>query len=124
MAIKPAQYAISVDRERLLVTLRIAGFLTPALVERVAAEEQAVVQSLGVSSGTHRFLIDARALDAQTAGVVEIVQHMTDTVPLKPGRFAILARFGMNSMQTRRMIGGREIGLFGDEEAALAYLME
>lgn len=123
MASKPAQYAISVDRERLLVTLRLTGFLTPADVERIAAEEQAIVRSLGVPSGTHRFLIDSRALDAQSADVIALVQHTTDTVQLKPGRFAVLARYGLNSIQTRRMVGDREIGIFDNEEEAIAYLM-
>ncbi len=119
---KPVQHAISVDRAQLLVTLRLAGFLTPDDVERIAAEEQAVVQALSVPSGTHLFLIDARALDIQPSDVVALVQHKTDTVPLKPRRLAIIARYGLNAIQSRRMIGDREIGLFDNEEEALAYL--
>lgn len=119
----PAQYAITVDPARLLVTLRLAGFLTPDDVRRIAAEEQAAVKTLGVPSGTHRFLIDSRALDAQAADVIELVQQTTDTIPLKPARLAILARYGLNRMQTRRMIGERGIGLFDEEDAALAWLM-
>ncbi len=119
----PARHTIAVDPARLLVTLRLGGFLTVEDVRRIAAEEQAAVQTLGVPSGTHRFLIDARALDAQPADVVEFVQHVTDTVPLKPARLAILARYGLNRMQARRMIGEREIGLFDEEDEALAYLL-
>jgi hypothetical protein len=120
---KPVQYALDIDRERLLVTLRLAGFLTIADVMRIAGEEQALVQTLGVPSGTHLFLIDARALGAQAAEVVELIQHTTDTIPIKPRRLAILVRLGLNSMQTRRMVGEREIGLFEDEPDALAYLL-
>jgi len=120
---KPAQHAISVDPARLLVTLRLAGFMTPEDVQRIAAEEQAAVQGLNVPSGTHLFLIDARALEIQAAEIVALVQHTTDTVPLKPRRLAIVARYGLNKMQARRMIGEREIGLFDDEEEALAYLL-
>lgn len=124
MAIKPAQYSITVDRARLLVTLRLAGFLTPPLVKRIVGEEQAAVKALGVSSGVHRFLIDVRALDALSLDVISLLQHVTDTVELKPGRFAILVRYGLNSIQTRRMIGDRAIGIFDNEEEALAYLLE
>jgi hypothetical protein len=120
---KAAQHSISVDPARLLVILRLAGFMTADDVQRIAAEEQAAVRTLGVPSGTHSFLIDARALDAQTAGVVAFVQHTTDTVPLKPRRLAIVARFGLNRLQARRMIGDREIGLFDSEDEALAYLL-
>ena len=120
---KPGQHAISVDPGRLLVTLRLAGFLTPDDVQRIAAEEQAAVQSLGVPSGTHNFLIDVRALDIQAADVIALVQHTTDAVPLKPRRLAILARYGLNKIQTRRTIGDREIGLFDTEDEALAYLL-
>jgi hypothetical protein len=117
------QHSISVDPARLLVVLRLAGFLTPDDIQRIAIEEQAAVRTLGVPSGTHNFLIDARALDAQTADVVAFVQHTTDTVLLKPRRLAIIARFGLNRMQARRMIGDREIGLFEDEDEAFAYLL-
>ena len=120
---RPARHAISVDPVRLLVTLRLAGFMTAEDVKRIAGEEQAAVQTLGVPSGTHNFLIDARALETQAADVVALVQHTTDTVPLKPRRLAIVARTGLNKLQTRRMIGGREIGLFDSEEEALAYLL-
>ena len=120
---KPAHYAITVDAARLLVTLRLAGFLTLDDVQRIAAEEQAAVRTLGVPSGTHLFLIDARALETQTADVVALVQHATDMVPLKPRRLAIVARYGLNKIQARRTIGDREIGLFESEEEALAYLL-
>lgn len=120
---KQAQHAISVDATRLLVTLRLAGFLAPEDVARIAAEEQAAVRSLGVPSGVHNFLIDARALDAQPADVVAMVQHTTDTVPLKPRRLAIVARYGLNKIQVRRTIGDRQIGLFESEDEALAYLL-
>ena len=120
---KTVQYSLAVDAPRLLVTLRLAGFLTVEDVQLIAAEEQAAVKKLGVPSGTHRFLIDTRALDVQTADVVAFVQHTTDTVPLKPKRLAILVRHGLNSMQTRRMIEEREIGIFDTEEDAIAYLM-
>jgi len=120
---KPGQHAISVDSRRLLVTLRLAGFLTPNDVQRIAAEEQAAVRTLGVPSGTHNFLIDARALDIQAGVIVDVVQHMTDSVPLKPRRLAIIARYGLNKIQARRMIGDREIGLFDSEDEALAYLV-
>ena len=120
---KPGQHAISVDPRRLLVTLRLAGFLTPNDVQRIAAEEQAAVRTLGVPSGTHNFLIDARALDIQAGVIVDVVQHMTDSVPLKPRRLAIIARYGLNKIQARRMIGDREIGLFDSEDEALAYLV-
>jgi len=106
----------------LLVTLRLAGFLTPGDVQRIAAEEQAAVRTLGVPSGTHNFLIDARALDIQAADVA-LVQHMTDVVPLKPRRLAIVARSGLSKIQSRRMIGDRQIGLFDTEDEALAYLL-
>lgn len=121
---KPTQHTIAVDPARLLVTLRLAGFMTPDDVQRIAAEEQAAVRTLGVPSGTHNFLVDARALDTQAADVVALVQHTTDTVPLKPRRLAIIARYGLNKMQARRMIGDREIGLFDSEEEALAYLLD
>lgn len=121
---RPAQYSISVDPARLLVILRLAGFLSPVDVERIATEEQAAVRALGVPSGKHHFLIDARALDAQTADVVAFVQQTNDTVPLKPRRLAIVARYGLNKIQARRMIGDREIGLFDREEEALAYLLD
>ena len=120
---KQAQYAILVDPARLLVTLRLAGFLTRDDVQRITAEEQTAVQSLGVPSGGHNFLIDARALDAQPGDVVAMVQQTTDTVPLKPRRLAIVARYGLNKIQARRMIGDREIGLFDTEDEALAYLL-
>ena len=120
---KPGQHTISVDPGRLLVTLRLVGFLTPDDVHRIAAEEQAAVQALGVPSGTHNFLIDARALDIQSADVVAFFQHTTDSVPLKPRRLAIIARYGLNKIQARRMIGDREIGLFDGEDEALAYLL-
>jgi len=120
---KPGEHAISVDSRRLLVTLRLAGFLTPGDVQRIAAEEQAAVRTLGVPSGTHNFLIDARALDIQAADVVALVQHMTDVVPLKPRRLAIVARSGLSKIQSRRMIGDRQIGLFDTEDEALAYLL-
>jgi len=120
---KPGEHAISVDSRRLLVTLRLAGFLTPDDVQRIAAEEQAAVRTLGVPSGTHNFLIDARALDIQAADVVALVQHMTDVVPLKPRRLAIVARSGLSKIQSRRMIGDRQIGLFDTEDEALAYLL-
>jgi hypothetical protein len=120
---KQAQHAISVDPARSLVILRLAGFLTPDDVQRIATEEQAAVQSLGVPSGTHNFLIDARALDTQAGEIVDLVQHMTDSVPLKPRRLAIIARYGLNKIQARRMIGDREIGLFDSEDEALAYLL-
>jgi hypothetical protein len=107
----------------LLVTLRLAGFLTPDDVQRIAAEEQAAVQKLRVPSGTHNFLIDARALDTQAGEIVDLVQHMTDSVALKPRRLAIIARYGLNKIQARRMIGDREIGLFDSEDDALAYLL-
>lgn len=121
---KPVRHAISVDPARLLVTLRLAGFLTPDDVARIAAEEQAAVRALRVPSGTHRFLIDVRALDVQTSDVVALVQHTTDTIPIKPRRLAIIVRYGLNSIQARRMIGDREIGLFDNEAEALAYLMQ
>lgn len=121
---QPPQHAISVDRKRSLVILRLAGFLAPADVQRISAEEQAAVRSLGVPAGTHNFLIDARALDAQSADVVAMIQHTTDMVLIKPRRLAIVARYGLNKIQARRMIGEREIGLFDSEEEALAYLME
>jgi hypothetical protein len=121
-AARPPQHAITVHRDRLLVILRVAGFMTVDDVRRIAAEEQAAVRSLGVPSGKHNFLIDARALGAQAGEVVAFVQHTTDTVPLKPRRLAILVRIGMNSLQTRRMVGEREIGIFDNEDAAIAYL--
>jgi hypothetical protein len=120
---KQAQHAISVDPARSLVILRLAGFLTPDDVQRIATEEQAAVQSQGVPSGTHNFLIDARALDTQAGEIVDLVQHMTDSVPLKPRRLAIIVRYGLNKIQARRMIGDREIGLFDSEDEALAYLL-
>jgi len=120
---KQAQYAISVDPTRSLVILRLAGFLTREDVERIVTEEQAAVQSLGVPSGVHNFLIDARALETQASEIVAFVQHTTDSVPLKPRRLAIIARYGLNKIQARRMIGDREIGLFDSEEEALAYLL-
>jgi hypothetical protein len=120
---KQAQHAISVDPARSLVILRLVGFLTRADVQRIAAEEQAAVRSLGVPSGVHNFLIDARALDAQPLDVVAMVQQTTDAVRLKPRRLAIVARYGLNKIQARRTIGDREIGLFDTEDEALAYLM-
>lgn len=120
---KRAQHAISVDPARSLVILRLVGFLTREDVQRIAAEEQIAVRSLGVPSGVHNFLIDARALDAQPADVVAMVQQTTDTVPLKPRRLAIVARYGLNKIQVRRTIGDREIGLFDTEDEALAYLL-
>ena len=120
---KRAQHAISVDPARNLVILRLAGFLTPEDVQRIAAEEQAAVRTLGVPSGVHNFLIDTRALDTQAGEIVDLVQHMTDPVPLKPRRLAIIARYGINKIQARRMIADREIGLFDTEDEALAYLL-
>jgi hypothetical protein len=120
---KQAQHAISVDPTRTLVILRLAGFMTLEDVQRIVTEEQAAVRSLGVPSGVHNFLIDARALETQASEIVEFVQHTTDTVPLKPRRLAIIARYGLNKIQARRMIGDREIGLFDSEDEALAYLL-
>jgi len=122
------QFDVRVDRERLLVDLRMAGFLTPEIAQQATDAVRAAVRSLGDDAGRHVTLYDATALTAlQGITVEQVAAAFADPAirSLWARRVAYCTPSALVRMQVARLRSAREdIGVFATRAEALAWLFE
>lgn len=118
-----ANYAITADRRRERVRIRISGFFSVAKVEAFSRDEQAAARSLALGSGAFDLLIETPEGTTQSPEVVAAFQHIADHSPLKARRIAIVSHSTLLRLQLRRIARGRT-GIFGSTSDAEAWLDE
>ena len=119
-------FDIRIDRARLLVDVRLAGFLTPDSATKVIQALRDAVRSLGSDTGRHLTLYDATALKVAPGITVEQVAGAFADPAIRSlwaRRVAYCTPSALVRMQIGRLRAARaDIGVFATRAEALAWL--
>jgi len=122
------KYDVRIDPERLLVDVRMIGFLTPGMAGEVTAALRDAVRSLDPDAGRHVTLYDATALTALEGITVEqVAAAFADPAirSLWARRVAWCTPSALVRMQILRLRSARsDISVFGTRAEALGWLFE
>lgn len=123
----PSTHHLEIDRPRKLVILEIRAMLGPEDAAWVGEELRAAIQSFGDAVGQHVTLYDASAVPSVPTATIDLLQRTFDN-PAVRSLWARKVAFAVTTatarMQVRRIQQVRpDIGLFGDREEAIAWLV-
>lgn len=121
-------YSIRVDRERLLVEMRLTGFFTGDLAAEAVEALRRAIESLGPQAGQHVTLFDATAIDICPPATIDYIQACWVDPAIRPlwaRRVAYCTPSALTRMQAKRLRESRsDIGVFASREEALAWLLD
>ncbi|AJP73805.1 hypothetical protein [Sphingomonas hengshuiensis] len=125
---EPSSHSIAIDRERLLIDVRIRGFLLPEDASWLGEEVRAAILTLGDAVGRHVTLYDLTEMPVAPKETLLQTQRTFDN-PAVRAMWARKAAFVSPSALTRLQIGRlREVrpdfGIYADRETAIAWLLE
>ncbi len=120
-------YEVSLDRDHMLVELKMRGVASPEEAAWMAEDFRAAIRSLGDNVGNHLSLYDFSDVPVVPVATVEQLRA-TLTNPevrkLWARKLAIVTSTALGRMQAQRVKEVRpDIGLFDTREAALAWLL-
>lgn len=122
------QHSIEVDRERLLVDVRVRGFLMPEEAGWLGEEIRAAVLTLGEGVGRHVTLYDLTEMrvSPQATHNQTMAAFASPAVrPLWARRVAACSPSALHRMQVSRLRAVRpDLGVYATREEALAWLLE
>ena len=117
-------FAIEIDPECKLITIRLSGLLTVEEVERLLHQEQSAVVALGYRSGEHLLLVDASGCVIQSQEVIAAFQAAVAATRLSAARVAVVCGPSLTLLQTQRILLVREnTRIDATEVEARAWLM-
>ena len=118
------QFKFSVDPERHLVRVRIAGFFDDAAISQYVQARNIAHGKLRCGPNQHLSLIDIREMAIQTQdAVVRWRDVLADPIYLSR-RIAFVVASTLARMQLQRAIGSRDARFFFDELEAQDWLLE
>lgn len=121
-------HAISVDRERLLVDVRLAGTVTPEDAGWIGEEVRAAVRSLDADIGKHVTLYDASAVRVVPPATVALLKSTWSNPAVKPlwaRKVAFVVSTALATLQVQRLAEALPmLGIFDTRDEALAWLLE
>ena len=117
-------FAIEIDPECKLITIRLSGLLTVEEVERLLHQEQSAVVALGYRSGEYLLLVDASGCVIQSQEVIAAFQAAVAATRLSAARVAVVCGPSLTLLQTQRILLVREnTRIDATEVEARAWLM-
>ena len=117
-------FAIEIDPECKLISIRLSGLLTVEEVERLHHQEQSAVAALGWRSGEYLLLVDASDCVIQPQEVVAAFQAAVAATRLSAARVAVVRGPSLTLLQTQRILRVRENArIAATEVEARAWLM-
>ena len=120
-------HEIRIDRDRLFVDVRAAGFFTPDLAAAVTEEVRLAVRSLGPDAGQHVTLYDISGLKVSPGVTVEAMQSAWADPAIRPlwsRRVAYCTPSALARLQVARLREARaDIGIFASRREAIDWLM-
>ncbi|WP_157082828.1 hypothetical protein [Sphingomonas asaccharolytica] len=117
-------FAIEIDPECKLITIRLSGLLTVEEVERLLHQEQSAVVALGYRSGEYLLLVDASGCVIQSQEVIAAFQAAVAATRLSAARVAVVRGPSLTLLQTQRILRVRENAqIAATEVEARAWLM-
>lgn len=121
------QHSIEIDRERLLVDVRIRGFLLPEEAGWLGEEVRAAILTLGDAVGRHVSLYDVSAMQVAPAATLTQTQRMFDHPAVRAiwaRKVAFVSPSALTRLQMARLRAVRpDFGIYADRESAIAWLM-
>lgn len=113
-------YKITVDSSCSIIEVVVAGLLSLDEVLAYCAEVEPLIAKCAAKAG-YRMLIDLSECAIQTQEVVGAFLTHAARMP-KARASAIITGRSIIRMQIRRVMAGRELGIFDNRSAALAWL--
>ena len=120
----PARYAVSVEPERSLIRMMLAGFFDPVSLVGFQQARNAAHARLRCGPNRHDTLVDVRDLQLQTQQVVEAFRFIIAQPGTRARRLAIVTGDAAVRMQVRRVANRDDIRCFPDMAAAERWLAE
>lgn len=118
-----ARFAIDVDPHRDLVRITLAGFFTPADVQRFAAARDAAHRRLACAPNRHLTLADVREMAIQTQEAVAAFAAVLADPRYQSRKLAFVFASSLARNQLLRAAQGRGAGLFAEPAEAEAWLL-
>ena len=121
-------HSLLVDRERKLIDLRLKAMLSPEDAAWIGEELRAAVRDFGPEVGQHVTLYDASSIPVVPQATAELIINTFNNEAVRPlwaRKVAFVVVTALARLQVQRLREVRpDIGIFGDREEAIAWLLE
>lgn len=121
-------HSLRVDRERKLIDLRLKAMLSPEDAAWIGEELRAAVRDFGPEVGQHVTLYDASSIPVVPQATAELIINTFNNEAVRPlwaRKVAFVVVTALARLQVQRLREVRpDIGIFGDREEAIAWLLE
>lgn len=114
--------SFDVEPERDLVRITLAGFFTPADVDRFVAARDAAHAQLRSAPNAHVTLVDMRAMQIQSQETVAAFQRVLTDPRAVSRRLAFVVARSLARLQIKRAAAEREAAYFTTIEDAEAWV--
>lgn len=122
------QHSIEVDRERLLVDVRVRGFLPPEEAGWLGEEIRAAILTLGDAVGQHVTLYDVSEMPVAPQATLDQTIRTFGNPSVRPlwaRKVAFCSPSALTRLQLGRLRSVRaDFGIYATREDALAWLLE
>ncbi|WP_326525019.1 hypothetical protein [Sphingomonas sp.] len=120
-------YEIRVDREKLLLDVRVTGFITPDLAQALTDEVRVAARTFGPPYGQHVTLYDITGLKVSPGTTVDVIQAAWIDPSIRhlwARRVAYCTPSALARLQAARLREARaDIGIYATRKEALAWLL-
>jgi hypothetical protein len=121
-------HRVSVDRPHKLLELKLHGLLTPEDAAWIGEDLRAAIRTLGDDVGKHVTLYDASEVQVVPQATVDLLKSTFDNPAVRTlwaRKVAFVVTTALVRRQVQRLREIRpDIGIFGDRDAAIAWLLE
>jgi hypothetical protein len=118
----PPAYSFTIDPDRDLVRITIAGFFTTSDIQEFARGLAAAQRGLRCAPNRHLTLVDIRAIDIQAQDSVEAFQRVVGDPATSARRLAFVVGLSLARRQIRRAAETRSAAFFVTPEEAENWL--
>ncbi len=119
-----AKFLVQADHDNGLIRIVMAGFFTPADLDRFLVARARAHEELGLPLNRHSTLNDIRRMKIQSPEMVRAFQEMLAAPEYRSRRLAFVAGPTLARSQLLRACAGRDARCFEDPESAEAWLLE
>ena len=115
-------FTSATDEARKLMTVTMAGFLTPEDATSCAVQVQTSAAAMGWRTGEFLLLVDSLESSVQAQPVIEAFQAGIAASSLRARKIAVLSTSSLARMQTKRIVSGKVAAMFETRADAEEWL--
>lgn len=120
----PADFSFTVDADRSLVRIDMAGFFTEADIARFVEAQTIAYRQLRCGPNQHVTLVDMRGMHIQAQDSVTGFQRRLADPTVAARRIGFIVSRSLARMQIKRATTGLQAAFFESEAEALVWLLQ